>query len=153
MDPGATPAAAGFAGRMGQDIFLPPNVKGWDGGRSWISTKTLFDRYEFSRVILGIGEADTRRPAAKKARKDGPRRPGQLPSWDASAGAAAFLGPDFEKLADDALVEKVIRHFLGAPLAEEPRRKLIEFCAGAAPEARLRGLIHLVLSSPEYQLG
>jgi len=153
MDPGAGPAVAGFAGRMGQDIFLPPNVKGWDGGRAWISTKTLFDRYEFSRVILGIGEADGRRPPAKKKKDGPPRARGPLPPWDASAGAAAILGPDFEKLAADALVEKVIRHFLGAPLPEEPRRKLIEFCAGASAEARLRGLIHLVLSSPEYQLG
>ncbi len=30
--------------RMGQSVFLPPSVKGWDGGRSWINTSTLFVR-------------------------------------------------------------------------------------------------------------
>ncbi len=29
---------------MGQSMFMPPSVKGWDGGRSWINTSTLFVR-------------------------------------------------------------------------------------------------------------
>ncbi len=29
---------------MGQRLFAPPSVKGWDGGRSWINTSTLFMR-------------------------------------------------------------------------------------------------------------
>ena len=29
---------------MGQNLFLPPSVKGWEGGRSWINTSTLFVR-------------------------------------------------------------------------------------------------------------
>lgn len=29
---------------MGQDLFKPPSVKGWDGGRKWINTSTLFTR-------------------------------------------------------------------------------------------------------------
>jgi uncharacterized protein (DUF1800 family) len=27
---------------MGQNLFFPPTVKGWDGGRAWINTSTLF---------------------------------------------------------------------------------------------------------------
>jgi uncharacterized protein (DUF1800 family) len=30
---------------MGQELFQPPNVKGWDGGLTWINTATLFNRY------------------------------------------------------------------------------------------------------------
>lgn len=29
---------------MGQRLFAPPSVKGWDGGRSWINTSTMFTR-------------------------------------------------------------------------------------------------------------
>ncbi|MEE2913000.1 MAG: DUF1800 domain-containing protein, partial [Planctomycetota bacterium] len=29
---------------MGQRLFGPPSVKGWDGGRSWINTSTMFMR-------------------------------------------------------------------------------------------------------------
>jgi hypothetical protein len=30
--------------QMGQGLFAPPSVKGWDGGRAWISTATMFVR-------------------------------------------------------------------------------------------------------------
>ncbi len=30
--------------RLGQDLFNPPNVRGWPGGREWISTTTLMLR-------------------------------------------------------------------------------------------------------------
>lgn len=41
---------------MGQDLFQPPNVKGWPGGRRWINTATVFTRYNFaSDVLLGTG--------------------------------------------------------------------------------------------------
>ena len=41
--------------RMGQVPFFPPNVKGWDGGKSWINTATLTFRYQLARqLVLGI---------------------------------------------------------------------------------------------------
>ena len=41
--PAATMAQA--TARLGQDLFYPPNVKGWDGGRDWINANTLLSRY------------------------------------------------------------------------------------------------------------
>jgi uncharacterized protein (DUF1800 family) len=41
--------------QMGQVPFYPPNVKGWDGGKSWINTATLTYRYQLARqLVLGI---------------------------------------------------------------------------------------------------
>jgi uncharacterized protein (DUF1800 family) len=41
--------------RLGQVPFFPPNVKGWDGGKSWINTATLTFRYQLARqLVLGI---------------------------------------------------------------------------------------------------
>lgn len=37
---------------MGQSLFYPPNVKGWDGGRAWINTNTLLVRYNFSNFLV-----------------------------------------------------------------------------------------------------
>lgn len=43
---------------MGQTLFQPPNVKGWDGGLTWINTATLFSRYNFANVFLkGTGQS------------------------------------------------------------------------------------------------
>jgi uncharacterized protein (DUF1800 family) len=49
--------------RMGQTPFYPPNVKGWDGGKSWINTATLTFRYQLARqLVLGIREVNQPRP-------------------------------------------------------------------------------------------
>lgn len=37
--------------QLGQDLFYPPNVKGWDGGRTWINANTLLTRYNLSTTI------------------------------------------------------------------------------------------------------
>jgi hypothetical protein len=37
---------------MGQELFQPPNVKGWAGGRTWITSSSLYHRYNFSQQLL-----------------------------------------------------------------------------------------------------
>lgn len=36
---------------MGQDLFFPPNVRGWVGGQEWITTSTLLTRYSTMDLI------------------------------------------------------------------------------------------------------
>ncbi|HUR28993.1 MAG TPA: DUF1800 domain-containing protein, partial [Planctomycetota bacterium] len=43
VDPPGGVIAAGAA-QIGQQVFGPPNVKGWDGGRAWITTSTFLQR-------------------------------------------------------------------------------------------------------------
>ena len=33
---------------MGQELFSPPNVKGWPGGKTWMNTMTLITRVNFA---------------------------------------------------------------------------------------------------------
>lgn len=40
---------------LGQGLFYPPNVKGWDGGRSWINSSTLIGRANFAVDLLADG--------------------------------------------------------------------------------------------------
>jgi len=41
------------AGRaLGQDLLDPPNVKGWPGGKAWITTSTLLARQQFLQRVL-----------------------------------------------------------------------------------------------------
>ena len=41
--------------QMGQDLFAPPNVKGWPGGNAWINSTTLLARKQFlDRLTRGI---------------------------------------------------------------------------------------------------
>lgn len=38
--------------RLGQGLFFPPNVKGWDGGRTWINSSTLLGRANLLQEII-----------------------------------------------------------------------------------------------------
>ena len=51
LDDGTPLATA--ARRMGQDLFDPPNVKGWPGGSAWINSDTYLVRQELIRFITG----------------------------------------------------------------------------------------------------
>ena len=43
---------------LGQKLLYPPNVAGWEGGRSWITPATLVERGNFAKQVLfpDIGE-------------------------------------------------------------------------------------------------
>lgn len=41
-----------FNKNLGQSLYDPPNVKGWAGGKSWITTSTLLDRQQFVRKFI-----------------------------------------------------------------------------------------------------
>lgn len=34
-----------YAEKLGQNPFVPPTPKGWEGGKAWITTQSLLDRY------------------------------------------------------------------------------------------------------------
>lgn len=38
---------------LGQQLFFPPNVKGWDGGEAWINTATFMQRGNLAGMLLG----------------------------------------------------------------------------------------------------
>lgn len=37
--------------RMGQDLFYPPNVGGWNGGRSWLGSRSIVARCNFASAL------------------------------------------------------------------------------------------------------
>lgn len=42
--------------QLGQDLFSPPNVKGWPGGEAWINSNTLLIRKQFLERLLRAEE-------------------------------------------------------------------------------------------------
>jgi uncharacterized protein (DUF1800 family) len=53
--PDATPFALVMAG-LGQNLFAPPNVKGWAGGEAWINSATLLARKQFVERLFRADE-------------------------------------------------------------------------------------------------
>jgi uncharacterized protein (DUF1800 family) len=48
----STLALADWSARLGQDVFDPPNVGGWPGGRAWITTRSMIGRANFAVGLL-----------------------------------------------------------------------------------------------------
>ena len=44
--------------RMGQTLYAPPSVAGWEGGPSWINTATLIARTNFALALLSKSDKD-----------------------------------------------------------------------------------------------
>jgi uncharacterized protein (DUF1800 family) len=52
-------ALAATCAQQGQDMFYPPNVKGWDGGRTWINSLTTLARSNWvADLVWGKSDLD-----------------------------------------------------------------------------------------------
>jgi uncharacterized protein (DUF1800 family) len=49
----STLVLADWCARLGQDLFYPPNVGGWKGGRHWISAQSMIGRANFAAALVG----------------------------------------------------------------------------------------------------
>src|SRR5205823_12045878 len=47
---GSTPLA-GALEQLGQNVFYPPSVKGWDGGEAWLNGQTLLFRQNLALAL------------------------------------------------------------------------------------------------------
>jgi uncharacterized protein (DUF1800 family) len=48
----STLALADWSARMGQDLFDPPNVGGWPGGRAWVHTRSMVARANYAAALV-----------------------------------------------------------------------------------------------------
>ncbi|MGO8677119.1 MAG: DUF1800 domain-containing protein [Limisphaerales bacterium] len=139
---------------LGQDLFAPPNVKGWDGGLSWITTNTLLARYNEAAVLVE-GDVSGLAAAAQANRPD-PKRPAGRRLQEVRVG-----GVDVEKLFaaqersdKDLLVAAMERRLLQSNLKPGQEKVLRDYLAkeGEMDRRVIRNAIRLVMSTPEYQL-
>jgi hypothetical protein len=127
--------------QMGQVPLMPPNVKGWPGGRMWINTSTLFVRYN-TCVFLAGGNAPMQ--TLKRAPKAGRVK-----------GRTRDVQGDFTPPVDGppmALVNYWVKRLIQRPIAEEKKQVLLDAVGSNASEDSVRQMIQLIVSMPEYQL-
>jgi uncharacterized protein (DUF1800 family) len=111
--------------QLGQVLFAPPNVKGWDGGRAWISSSSLLLRYNLADTLVrGGGDAA---PDMEKILPAGTKPP----------------------QACDLLAWRLFQ----APLNPALREKTLHLLEkNGNSEAARRDIVHLLMSTPEFQL-
>ena len=116
---------------IGQGLFYPPNVKGWDGGRAWINSSTLLGR---SNLVADILKNDAT-------------------LFDKQNLTDYLAGFDVHSS------EQALAHFemcmLPTRLNDATRSQMCETFASNQDnrEQSLRSLLHAFISLPQSQLG
>ena len=73
---------------LGQNLFYPPNVKGWPGGALWINSTTLLSRKQFVEQLFRATEtAGMRTPTHAMAAPSSNARPPATLAADAASAA------------------------------------------------------------------
>ncbi|MBX3384051.1 MAG: DUF1800 domain-containing protein [Phycisphaeraceae bacterium] len=120
---------------MGQRLFFPPSVKGWDGGRSWINTSTVFVRQNVMVFLL----------TGKKPQ-----------GFDATADTQRFdpMRVVGERRDPAAAVERVLLVTLGQTPSDgtETLRGFLRANGDRVNEQTVLGMLLLATAMPEYQL-
>ena len=127
---------------LGQRLFYPPSVAGWDGGRAWLNGQTFLLRQNLALALTST--ADTRFG----------RRLDPAPLMRRQTRGAQEQQVDF-----------LLRVFLQGDVPTASRDRLLQYAAQAERQAypvfwtaddaanqRARTLCHLVLCLPEFQL-
>jgi uncharacterized protein (DUF1800 family) len=117
-------AAAESLSEMGQALFDPPSVKGWDGGRAWMHAATWLARAKF----------------AFEATSEGGELAREFDSELTHAGGSP-----------EERVQRAVEVLLQGDLPDRSRDALGDFAsaAGAGMESQ-RALLEAVLLTPEY---
>ena len=89
--PPSTLVLADWAARLGQDLFNPPNVGGWPGGRTWLTLAALIGRANFAAALASKAAASAwPEPPDALGLAD---RDGRGPSLDRVVGSLAEQSP------------------------------------------------------------
>ena len=125
---------------MGQFLFYPEDAKGWEGGLRWVNTGTVFARASFANTLAtNRGTTGTRMdPAALVS-----GRPLDT-AMDVVNAVADRLGLAESPAARRAVWERYVS-------ARDDGTRGTWLNTPASVDRKVRGLVHLMLTSPEFQ--
>lgn len=123
---------------LGQNLFVPPSVKGWDGGTAWINSATLIRRSNTARIFTVAA----------------PPLPENIPgSLDALAWSR--VAPPETRTSASLLRQRLENVFLATPLTSATRKRLdaaLENQGFPYSDDTVREAAIALMDSPEYNL-
>ena len=144
--------------QMGQVPFYPPSVKGWDGGKAWISTSTLLTRYNLAGSLLRVPARRTEHsfdltPEMSMAGVQ------PAPALGVSAQVnVARIAPPEVRTDPATLVRTLALRLFQSPLAPKDEQQFTGYLQTVAADGKaitdqqVTGLLHLMMSTPSFQL-
>jgi uncharacterized protein (DUF1800 family) len=146
----------GMLRQLGQDLFAPPNVKGWDGGITWITTNTLLSRYNDAQALV----EGTLPPLTAG---DFARKPGGTGGEKALKALSRLRlgGVDVQKILSPeqrtdqiTIVAALENRLFQTTLNQDQEQTLRDFLNAKTKlsDADILTAIRLMMSTPEYQV-
>jgi uncharacterized protein (DUF1800 family) len=132
---------------LGQNLFDPPNVAGWPGGRAWIDNATLMLRLSLGAGLLSKKEIDLRF-------RDQPELEIMSDPRTRKLEAVVDLRPLQNLIRGEELAEdfQLLSEYLLASSARITTEELAKLVDDTKGEERLRRMLLVIFSSPEYQV-
>jgi uncharacterized protein (DUF1800 family) len=128
-DPAALPALR----RMGQVLFHPPNVKGWDGGAAWLNSQTVLTRENFASSLMAkMGNAPWLR--------------GVLHTTDPQNVSRTLTATILQGDVSAASIAQLASYLKGDGVTA------LAMLSGENADERIRGAAYLTMAMPAYQL-
>ncbi|MGF1579964.1 MAG: DUF1800 family protein [Gemmataceae bacterium] len=128
---------------LGQRLFYPPSVAGWDEGRAWLNGQTLLFRHNLALKMTSTEDGD----------------------YGSRCDPARLVRDQNNLNTDTKIVDFFLSVFLQGDVAANARTRLLGYLEQArrqsvprfwteqdATDHRIRALCHLVLTQPEFQL-
>jgi Protein of unknown function (DUF1800) len=145
----------GITRSLGQDLFAPPNVKGWDGGLSWINTSNLLERYNFAEFLVE-GDVSVLRGMSMGPRNGtgGMQQQNRLNNLHArTVDVSKILTPE-ERGDKTKLLAALQRRLIQGKLRDQQEKTLRDYLDSqpALDQDVILNTIRLMMSTPEYQL-
>lgn len=142
-------ASANALRSLGQELFAPPNVKGWDGGLNWLATHHLLNRHRLADwLVLGEGvlPSASRMPNAQRLLA---RVAGRHPDIDMSR-----LLPESDRGTPEKAIAALERRFLHARLRPKAAAALRELIGASSKlgDGDVARAIRFIMCTPDYQL-
>ena len=126
---------------LGQDLFAPPNVRGWPGGENWINSTTLLARKQFVERLLRAEEMPQVRRMAREELGKGAGRMGDAGRARLLEGAAQMHFDSAAWLAKHGDWTAIQNAVLALPPVQPPNDKTPGL-----------SLLRALLLDPVYQL-
>jgi hypothetical protein len=128
--------------RLGQSLLYPPNVKGWPGDKVWINANTVLLRFNFAMQMA----TQRQREFVRKSDLDGWLKDNEIESANdvLSYLTVLLLDGQIPGEARDTLLDYINRDQKG----EVKTFKL----TAESINSKVRGLMHMMMTMPEYQL-
>jgi uncharacterized protein (DUF1800 family) len=121
---------------MGQVLFYPPNVKGWDGGEAWLSSSTLLTRANYAN---GVAQSP------KMMENAGWITPA-MRSMDPRAVVTTLTGAMLQGDVSPASVAQLVTYLGGHGQSE------LAMLSPENVDERVRSAAYLTMAMPAYQL-